>query len=76
MLIVLLYTPFALGIFIYYNQVDYKLGLVLALGNMIGAFIGSRVAVSWGPKFVRIILLLAILGSSFKLLGVFDLFIS
>ncbi len=75
-LIVLLYTPFALGIFIYHHQVDYKLGLILALGNMIGAFIGSRVAVSWGPKFVRIILLLAILGSSFKLLGVFDLFIS
>lgn len=75
-LIVLLYTPFALGIFMYHKQVDYSLGLVLAIGNMIGAFIGSRVAVSWGPKFVRIILLLAILGSSLKLLGVFDLIFS
>ncbi len=72
-LIVLLYTPFALVIFIYHHQVDYVLGLTLAAGNMLGAFVGSRVAVSWGPKFVRIILLLAILGSSMKLLGVFDL---
>lgn len=72
-LIVLLYTPFALAIFIFNHQVDYGLGLTLAVGNMLGAFIGSRVAVSWGPKFVRIILLLAILGSSLKLLGVFDL---
>jgi uncharacterized membrane protein YfcA len=74
-LIVLLYTPFALAIFIFHHQVDYKFGLILAVGNMLGAFIGSRVAVSWGPKFVRIILLLAILGSSLKLLGVFDLFL-
>lgn len=75
-LIVLLYTPFALGIFMYHKQVDYSLGLILAVGNMLGAYIGARVAVSWGPKFVRIILLLAILGSSLKLLGVFDLIFS
>lgn len=71
--IILLYTPFALVIFALHGQVDYKLGLVLAVGNMIGAFIGTRVAVSWGPKFVRIILLLALFFSSLKLLGVFDL---
>lgn len=75
-LIVLFYTPFALGIFMYHKQVDYSLGLILAVGNMLGAYIGARVAVSWGPKFVRVILLLAILGSSLKLLGVFDLFFS
>ncbi len=75
-LIVLFYTPFALVVFMYHKQVDYSLGLILAVGNMLGAFIGSRVAVSWGPKFVRIILMLAVLGSSLKLLGVFDLIFS
>jgi uncharacterized membrane protein YfcA len=71
--IILLYTPVALAIFIFYEQVDYKLGLILAVGNMIGAFIGTRVAVSWGPRFVRIILLAALFFSSLKLLGMFDL---
>jgi len=70
--IVLLYTPFALAIFIFHGQVNYSLGLILAIGNMLGAFVGSRVAVSWGPRFIRIILLLAIFISSMKLLGVFD----
>ncbi len=71
--IVLLYTPIALAIFIMNDQVNWKLGLILALGNMAGAFVGARVAVSWGPRFVRVILLLAIFVSSLKLLGVFDL---
>ncbi|MBN2347431.1 MAG: sulfite exporter TauE/SafE family protein [Bacteroidales bacterium] len=69
--IILLYTPIALLIFLWNGQVNIQIGLILAVGNMIGAFIGSKVAVSWGPKFVRVILLLAILISSVKLLGVF-----
>jgi len=47
-LIVLLYTPLALVVFILNKQVDYKIGLILAIGNMAGAWIGSKVAVSWG----------------------------
>lgn len=74
-LIVLMYTPLALAIFMIHQQVDYRLGLILAVGNMIGAYIGSRVAVSWGPKFVRYILLAALFLSSLKLLGLFDLLI-
>lgn len=73
--IVLLYTPFALLIFMLYDQVDYKMGLILAIGNMLGAFIGSRVAVSWGPAFVRVVLLAVLLFSSLKLFGFFSLFI-
>ncbi len=74
--IILLYTPFALAIFMIHGQVDYKLGLILAVGNMIGSFIGTRVAVSWGPRFVRIILLAALFFSSLKLLGFFTLLAS
>ncbi len=69
--LVLLYTPVVLLFFMKYNQIDYKLGIILAIGNSIGAYLGTKVAVSWGPKFIRIVLLLAILGSSLKLLGVF-----
>lgn len=71
--IILLYTPIALAIFMINNQVDYKLGLILAIGNMLGAYIGAKATVSWGPKIVRYILLIAISISAIKLLGLFDL---
>lgn len=69
--LILLYTPVALLIFILNDQVDYKLGFILAIGNMSGAWIGSKVGVSWGPKFIRWILIVALAGSVLKLLEVF-----
>ncbi|MBU0764496.1 MAG: sulfite exporter TauE/SafE family protein, partial [Bacteroidetes bacterium] len=63
LLIVLIYNIFAFAVFIFNDQVDWILGLIVAAGNMAGAFVGSRVAVSWGPKFVRIILLITLVGS-------------
>lgn len=74
--IILIYTPFALFIFILNKQVNYELGFILAIGNMLGAYVGSKVAVSWGPKFVRIVLLLVILFSALKLLGAIDWLLS
>ncbi|MBN1951632.1 MAG: sulfite exporter TauE/SafE family protein [Bacteroidales bacterium] len=65
--LVLAYTPLALLIFILNDQVDYKIGLILAVGNMLGAWFGSKVAVSWGPKFVRWVLIVALVGSSVRL---------
>ena len=71
--IILLYTPIALVIFMINDLIDYKLGLILAIGNMLGAFVGAKATVSWGPKFVRYILLIAVSVSAIKLLGLFDL---
>jgi len=68
LLIVLLYTPFALIVFIYNDQVNWAAGLILAVGNMIGALVASRFAVSWGPKFVRWILLVIVFAASIKLI--------
>lgn len=65
--IILAYTPLALLVFILNKQVDYKLGLILAIGNMLGAWVGSKVAVSWGPKFVRWVLIVALVGSALRL---------
>lgn len=59
-LIVFLYTPLALYIFWREGQVDWLVGLILAVGNMIGAFIGARMAVKRGPTFVKWILLIVI----------------
>ena len=72
--IVLLYTPFALAVYILNGDVSYLLGFILAIGNMTGAFFGARVAVRWGAAAVRIFLLIALLFSSLELLGVFSLF--
>ncbi len=71
--IVLLYTPFALAVFILNEDVNYVFGLILAVGNMLGAFLGARVAVRWGAPAVRIFLLMALFFASLKLLGLFDL---
>lgn len=68
--IILVYTAFALVIFIINDQVDYKFGLILAIGNMLGAYVGARFAVKWGPKFVRYLLLTTIIVAAVKLLGI------
>ncbi len=71
-LIVLVYTLFILPVFIWNEQVNFSIGLILAAGSMLGAYIASRFAVSWGPKFVRYILLAVILVSAVKFLGIYD----
>ncbi len=72
-LIVSAFTAVALTVFIISGQVNYLYGIVLAVGQGVGGWLGSRVAVSWGPKVVRIILLVAIMASALKLTGVIDL---
>ncbi len=67
-LLVFLYTPFALVVFIVNRQVDYKAGLVLAIGSMLGAWLATKIAVRRGTVFVRYVLLAAILGSAVKLI--------
>ena len=66
--LVFLYTPFALAVFMIGQQVDYKAGLILSLGSMTGAWLGTKSAVSWGPVFIRYILLVAVLVSAIQLI--------
>ena len=47
----------ALCIFMGLHQVNYSLGSILALGGMLGAYLGSRLAFRWGAKFTRFILI-------------------
>lgn len=67
-LIVLLYTPIALFVFMINNQVDYKLGFILGIGNMIGAWLGVKLSLKKGAKFIRIFLIFAIAISALKLI--------
>lgn len=68
LMIVLLYTPFALVVFILNDQVYWTAGLILAIGNMLGAWVASRFAVSWGARAVRIILLVLVFGAAIRLI--------
>ncbi len=74
--IILVYTIVILPIFFWNQQINFTIGLVLASGSMIGAFIASRFAVNWGPKYVRYILLTVILFSAIKFLGIYDFVLS
>ena len=71
-IIVATLTLIALVVFILSGQVNYLYGIVLAVGQGVGGWLGSRVVVSWGPKVVRIILLVAIMASALKLTGALD----
>ena len=71
-LIVLSYTVIALGIFIWSGQVNFLYGVVLAIGNSIGAFIASKYAKQIGVNIIRYILLVAILLSGLKIVGIFE----
>ena len=51
--VVLVFTIFALGIFIYNGKVDYGLGIVLGVGNSVGARFGASASVKGGNIFIR-----------------------
>lgn len=70
-LIVLIYTVFSLGIFIFHRQADIVAGLILAAGNMVGAWLGANFTVKGGAKYVRYVLILALVIVILNLFGVF-----
>lgn len=72
-LIVLLYTPFAIIVFVINNQIDWAYGLVMTIGNVAGAFIASRMAVKKGAAFVRWVIIAVILLTSAHLFGLIDI---
>ncbi len=71
-LIVFAYVPFTLAIFIWEGQVNYEFGIIHAIGNVIGGYLATRFAVSWGAQFVRWAIVVIILVSSVQLLGLYD----
>ena len=72
-LIVAVMTAISLVVFVFSNQIYYLYGIILAVGQGAGAWLGSKVAVSWGPKVVRVILLVCIMVSAIELTGLYDL---
>ena len=68
-LIILFFTVFALAVFILNDQVRWFIGLIVAVGNMLGAWVASRMAVKKGAGFVRWLLIAVVAVSAVLLLG-------
>lgn len=68
--VVAVYTLSALVTFALEGKVDWVLGLVLAVGNGAGGWIGSRFQVAKGEKWVRIVLIVAVLAMAVRLSGI------
>jgi uncharacterized membrane protein YfcA len=69
--IVFIYTIPALAIFIFSGNVNWELGLCLAIGNAFGGWWAARFSVKSGEKFIRIVLALAMIMMALKLFHVF-----
>jgi len=69
--IILIYTAAALVVFALSGNVNWVYGLILASGNALGGWWGAHAAVKGGEKFIRIILVLAIVIIILKLFNLF-----
>ena len=72
-LITSVFTLVAVIVFLMTGQIDFRAGLILGAGSMIGAYVGTRVAVEWGPRFVRYFLVVILFVSAIELMGIADL---
>lgn len=65
--VIVCYTAIALAIFIYEDKVRWDYGLTLAAGNSAGGWIASRWSVGVDEKWVRMVLLVTVIGMAIKL---------
>lgn len=72
-LLVMLYVPFSLIIYIIKDQVYWEYGLVHSIGNVIGAYVASKYAYKLGTSFVRYLLIILILLTVAELSGIIEI---
>ncbi|HRY99882.1 MAG TPA: sulfite exporter TauE/SafE family protein [Bacteroidales bacterium] len=72
-MVVLLYVPFTLLVFMLSDQVNYLYGFIMAIGNVLGAVLASRMAVKRGSVFVQWVMVVVILLTSADLFGLLDI---
>ena len=70
--VVLLYSPFALAIYLYNDHVHYGIALISSIGNVLGGLLASRLAISWGTKFIHYFLIVIIVLFTAKTFGLFN----
>ncbi len=67
-MIILVFTVFALFVFAAKGKVDIAWGLPLAVGNVLGAYVGTSIAVKRGHTFIKRVVLACLVLVALKLL--------
>lgn len=65
--VALIYVAVSFGVFIYHGAINWQYGLILAIGNTLGGWIGTHVVLNKGEKWIKVILIAVIIGMSIKL---------
>jgi uncharacterized membrane protein YfcA len=71
--IILIVNLAAMVVFQGNNQINWTLGLIVAVGSMLGAWVAARYAIHWNPKWIYRLLILVVIVTAMDLLGVFKL---
>ena len=66
-MVVFLYTFPALAMFVYFGQVDWAAGTVLAAGSTTGAWLGAQFSISKGDRWIKLVLTVAVLAMATRL---------
>lgn len=68
--IVAAYTSFAVLVFIMNGLINWQFAIALSIGNGIGGYLGSSLAVKRGENLIRGVLVVTVIVMSLKLLGI------
>lgn len=71
--IVAVYMSVSLLVFLFNGKVEWLIGIILALGNGIGGYLGSHFSITKGEKWIKIIMIIAVAVMAAKLFGLFEL---
>lgn len=67
MVVVACYAPFALAVFAAYDMVHWPAGVLLAIGQGCGGFLGAHATLTMGERYVRAVLALVVVATALKL---------
>ena len=68
MFLIACYTAVAVGIFAVADQINWPVGLVMAIGNSTGAYLGTRLAMEKGARLIRWLLAIASVAVAMRML--------
>lgn len=71
--IVAVYMSISLIVFVINGKVDWLIGISLALGNSLGGYVGSSFSIKKGDKWIKRIMILAVIFMAAKLLGLLNI---
>lgn len=68
MFLIACYTALSVLIFVWADQINWGVGLVMAIGNCSGAYLGTRLAIQKGARLIRWLLALASVAVAIRML--------